>query len=737
MKILMNLFADYFEWNPKFFVERFSDEYLCLLSEQESHIVALDSESTLSALVEGNVCLSELSNVLASHQLLNHHQELARLFESGLIKKKGKDSDTFRYLHPDFSNQPVISSLNSGGVRVRLWCLTKVEGVDSLAESIFSGVTFDIQNIVIVDDYLDPRIGSIHKEMLGLKESWVVIKLTGEQAFLGPVFNASDGGCWQCLYHRLFLNNGLRWNRFSANDTSASSAFDHIRLGFIPVKDHFDLDASQKFALRTVLQSLLENKKKQLIVEINYETLNQTMHPIIKRPQCPSCGDKHLFKKQSLEPIKLTSTLKRFTKDGGVRTIDPEVTCQRLLEVISPFSGLLSHCSSVSKEGEYVNQIYRSGFFQNPTLNHYIGPISNATFLYTTMGKGISKQQSMASALSEGIERLASQYQGDEYVFSAVPPPNSSDYVLPQHLTPFTDQQYDSFDIQANPEHQLYASEKYLSDRPIHWTQVWSLTHYQPKFVPLSYCYANTPFDDQKFSRFYHNGGAAGNTLEEAILQGFFEIIERDAIAIWWYNQTPRRMIDFEGVSDELLKQLEHTIEAEWDYWTIDITTDFNIPVIAAISRNKTTGQFCFGFGCHIDAYIACQRALTELCQITEIRDRNTAPFDFDAIVDGAYLFPDSQPPCKLKDFETVKNADIKDDINHCLERARLLGLEVLVLNYSRPDMILNTAKVIIPGTCHIFPYFAVDRLYQVPVALGLLDNARHENNLNQQALLI
>ena len=44
------------------------------------------------------------------------------------------------------------------------------------------------------------------------------------------------------------------------------------------------------------------------------------------------------------------------------------------------------------------------------------------------------------------------------------------------------------------------------------------------------------------------NGCAAGNTLEEAIVQGFLELVERDAYAIWWYNRLQRAEVDLEPV---------------------------------------------------------------------------------------------------------------------------------------------------------------------------------------------
>ena len=181
---------------------------------------------------------------------------------------------------------------------------------------------------------------------------------------------------------------------------------------------------------------------------------------------------------------------------------------------------------------------------------------------------------------------------------------------------------------------------------------------------------------------------------------------------------------------------MQHTLGDEWEYWALDLTHDLNIPVIAAIAKNTVDHSFSFGFGCHIDPIIACQRALTELCQITEIRHTNVAPFEFDKIKENDYLFP-SEAKSELSAFITPKNIDIADDLNFCFQQAANAGLDVLALNYTRPDMVLHTAKVILPGTCHIFPYFAAERLYTVPVKMGWLTQPKKESELNQQALLI
>ena len=73
----------------------------------------------------------------------------------------------------------------------------------------------------------------------------------------------------------------------------------------------------------------------------------------------------------------------------------------------------------------------------------------------------------------------------------------------------------------------------------IEWSPVWSLRDERFKYLPTSllYFFYRGPGQINADS----NGCAAGNTLEEAIVQGFLELVERDAYAIWWYNRLQRR----------------------------------------------------------------------------------------------------------------------------------------------------------------------------------------------------
>ncbi len=182
-------------------------------------------------------------------------------------------------------------------------------------------------------------------------------------------------------------------------------------------------------------------------------------------------------------------------------------------------------------------------------------------------------------------------------------------------MAPYSPNQYRKFSDQSHLDASKRQAALPYNDEAVHWIPCWSLSKRQQVYVPLSNCFANIPFADDRFGRWHSNGCAAGNTLEEAILQGLFELIERDATAIWWYNQVPRPVFGLSRISPDYFAPLHQTLADIHQYWVLDLTVDIGISVMAAIGKNKQSGGWVFGFGCHLQAELAAQRALAGLWQ--------------------------------------------------------------------------------------------------------------------------
>ena len=82
-------------------------------------------------------------------------------------------------------------------------------------------------------------------------------------------------------------------------------------------------------------------------------------------------------------------------------------------------------------------------------------------------------------------------------------------------------------------------------------------------------------------------------------------------------------------------------------------------------------------------------------------------------------------------DFPNIATDDLCDDVLACQALVERQGLEMLVLDQTRPDIGLPVVKVIVPGLRHFWARLAPGRLYDVPVQLGWLPRPLAEHELN------
>jgi ribosomal protein S12 methylthiotransferase accessory factor len=273
--------------------------------------------------------------------------------------------------------------------------------------------------------------------------------------------------------------------------------------------------------------------------------------------------------------------------------------------------------------------------------------------------------------------------------------------------------------------------------------------------VPTSFCYYDYPQKNaEAFCWADSNGNAAGNTIEEAILQGFLELVERDSVAIWWYNRLLRPEVDLKSFCEPYFEKLEdYFASINRKFWVLDLTTDLKIPTFAAISCKmySKVEEIAFGFGAHFDAKLALTQALTEMPQLMPRLDGQ--PMDNQhsyhdpelskwwrtaTVEQHDYLLPDASQKRKTPvDYAADAFKDLRDYVNQSVNIAQLHGMEVLVLDQTRPDVGLPVVKVIVPGLRHFWARFAPGRLYDVPVRQGWLRKKKRESDLNKVHLFV
>ena len=452
------------------------------------------------------------------------------------------------------------------------------------------------------------------------------------------------------------------------------------------------------------------------------------------RPQCPNCGDPKLLARRANEPVVLASQPKRFTVDGGFRIMTPAETLARCEpRVVSPITGVLASLGPVPGRDHPSRPVQGAVYRVVPST----AAPGFDDFHKLSSGKGTTPTQARASALCEGLERISAIWHGDEVRRRATRADLGDDAITPPALQQFSAAQHRDRDERVtDPKRRV--PRAYRDDDALDWTPVWSLSHARRRWLPTAYCYQHPPrVADLDLVGFNPNGHAAGNCVEEAVLQGFLELVERDAVAIWWYGRLrqPAVVLDDFAFAADLRA---HYRELGWSVWVLELTTDLAIPTFVALAEREGGGRWSVGFGCHLDARLGVQRALTELNQIFDPDDSAPAPWDPAALGDLSFLRPDPDAgPRALADHAAITTDDLRADVLACVAGAAARGLEVLVLDQSRPDLGLSAVKVIVPGLRHFWPRLGPGRLYDVPVTLGRRATPLAEHELNPVPLYL
>ncbi|MET0425808.1 MAG: YcaO-like family protein, partial [Actinoplanes sp.] len=288
-------------------------------------------------------------------------------------------------------------------------------------------------------------------------------------------------------------------------------------------------------------------------------------------------------------------------------------------------------------------------------------------------------------------------------------------------------------------------------DLALDWSTAWSLTHDAPRAVPASYCwYGHPEVNALDVCAPDSNGCSAGSTVAEAILQGFGELVERDSVALWWYHRTRRPGVDLSSFADPWIEALRaHYADVlRREVWALDLTADLGIPTYAAVSRHldRPTEDVILGFGSHLDPATALGRALTELNQFLPIVARfvdgrtrygitdpdTVAWYSTVRVAEQPWLTPDPDAPLSTAGtHRPAGTGEVAGDVRHCVELARRAGIEVIVLDQSRPDLDLAVVKVMAPGLRHFWRRLGPGRLWEVPAALGRTPRAADEDSIN------
>jgi oxazoline/thiazoline synthase len=722
-------------------VELGGGDTVFLLGERERFMLRGRVYRLLLPLLDGRRTASELAGELAGEvSSAEIGYALGRLLERGYLADAAAAPEVAGFWHAaGESADRAAERLSATPVSV-----ASAGGEDAQAAAdALSGAGVAVRAeaelvVVVTSDYLAAELAAWNRRALRESVRWVPVKPGGVEAWFGPMFRPGAGPCWACLAHRLRLNRPVEVYLERRRGDRRPLLPPPVGL---PAGRRAALDLAAVLVARWIAgggAGLLDDR----LVSLDLARAQTEEHPVTRRPECPACGDPDRARARALAPVRLERRSRRFTDDGGYRAVAPEETFSRGRHLISPITGIVASLGPLEGREHPLRPVYGATCRVCPVEDE--AP-SFDDFHRASGGKGRTAAEARAGALCEAVERYSALFHGDEPLIRARRGELHGEGVHPHELQNFSELQYRA--RRARDEDGAPARDRreavpvpFDEQAVIDWAPAWSLTHAQRRFLPASYCYLHLPAPpEERFCFFNPNGHAAGNCLEEAVLHGFLELVERDAVAIWWYNRLRRPGVDLQSFEEPYFTALErHYRSRGRRLWALDVTTDLGIPAFVAVAWAEDTDRFTVGFGCHLEARLAVQRALTELNQLFDPEDRALSPWQTAALGDSAYLLPDRASPARARgDHPAPQRDDLLGDVLDCVERAARAGLETVVLDQTRPDTGLSAVKVVVPGLRHFWPRFGPGRLYDVPVRLGWLERPTRPEDLNPTPLLV
>ena len=209
------------------------------------------------------------------------------------------------------------------------------------------------------------------------------------------------------------------------------------------------------------------------------------------------------------------------------------------------------------------------------------------------------------------------------------------------------------------------------------------------------------------------NGMGAGNTRAEAMLHGLYEVVERDAVALW-HAASPalqaNHCIDSTGIDGpESLWMLAMLAAASVSLRIWDVTTDIGLPAFLVLTCDEdgvAGAEPEFGSACHASADVALSRALAEAAQsrvtrISGARD-DYAPESFAIGAragrdDAARRLLRTVPRGRFRPRERAATPEA--DLDAALAALSHRGMtQVACVDLSREDIGIPVVRIVIPG---------------------------------------
>ena len=424
---------------------------------------------------------------------------------------------------------------------------------------------------------------------------------------------------------------------------------------------------------------------------------------------------------------------------------------RRLETLVSPYTGVIRRVEEVLAAANEIPLVAVSC----ETADGQLLPGAPASRVGN--GSGPSRESALAAALGEAVERYSAACPLEpEQLVSGRAAELGDEAVRPERFALFHREQHD---------HDGFPYRPFTATSRITWVRGFALPGGEPALVPAQLVCLSDAYgrDEVPIGPSTSSGLACHATLDEAVLTGLFELVERDAFMIVWANSLALPRLTWERDGELLAFEARYLAPTGLRYSAVDLSCFWKIPTVLAVVRGSEPATAALGVGASSAATIqeAVRKALDEGCRVqawatelmSSVPGREFAPdcsdvCDFD---DHVHYYADRER-ARAADFldassdlrdvgeiEPLRAEPVRPLIEAVTDRLRAHGSSAYVVDVTTQDVQaagLKVARVVAPELCpldadHRTRFLGGRRLYEAPVELGLTSRPRGSADLN------
>ena len=239
-----------------------------------------------------------------------------------------------------------------------------------------------------------------------------------------------------------------------------------------------------------------------------------------------------------------------------------------------------------------INLNEKLGFSDLPFFEKYTAELKLNKIL--DYGTGISiknKDIAKEKAIFESIERIclfSDRKESQKFIQSSIKELNQKEI---KHISINNSFYFSKHQIDNNSK-----ELKINNDNKFYWVKCIEFNTKNMILIPSQLVFLNSNKREKIIQQSISTGGAGGKTLNDAILRGTFEVIERDAFMIHYLAKTYGELIDY-TMNKRLMKIKKYFRQYNLDLYLINLSTDLGIYTILTLIVDKTRLGIPFSAG--------------------------------------------------------------------------------------------------------------------------------------------